>query len=137
MRLSRASPRSRAVNGARDRLTWGELEPAAGAFSGHTRYDDSARTSARPAGRASGFPRHAGWAQEPRMESGEAGKRYPRDLRDQFRFCRAMARRFKGTIQAWEPWNEANIPGFGGQLIDEMCALQKAAFLGFRRATPA
>jgi beta-glucosidase/6-phospho-beta-glucosidase/beta-galactosidase len=39
-------------------------------------------------------------------------------------FCRAMAGRFKGRVQAWEPWNEANIPGFGGHLSDEMCALQ-------------
>lgn len=125
------------VNGARDRLTWGELEPSAGAFSGHTRYDDSARIlGAAGLDVLQVFHGTPGWAQEPRMESGEAGKRYPRDLRDQFRFCRAMARRFKGTIQAWEPWNEANIPGFGGQLIDEMCALQKAAFLGFKAGDP-
>ena len=50
----------------------------------------------------------------PRLEEGKPYKRFPRDLRDSFRFCRAMAERFKGVIQAWEPWNEANIPVLAG-----------------------
>ena len=37
---------------------------------------------------------------------------------------------------AWEPWNEANIDSFGGHLIDEMCSLQKAAYLGFKAGDP-
>lgn len=125
------------VNGARDRLTWGEVEPAAGAFSEHTRYDDSARILGEAGLQVlqvfHGTPR---WAQTPWLESDAAGKRFPRDLRDQYRFCQAMAGRFKGRIQAWEPWNEANIPGFGGHIIDEMCSLQKAAYLGFKAGDP-
>ena len=77
------------------------------------------------------------WAQTPRLEDDAAGKRFPRDLRDQYRFCAAMAGRFKGTVQAWEPWNEANIRAFGGQAIDEMCSLQKASCLGFKAGDPA
>ena len=126
------------VSGVRDRLTWGEIEPAAGTFKAQTRYDDSARLM-----RAAGldvlqvFHGTPGWAQTPHLEDGSAGKRFPRDLRDSYRFCKSMAGRFKGSIQAWEPWNEANIPGFGGQLIDEMCALQKASYLGFKSGDPA
>jgi len=125
------------VSGARDRLTWGELESASGVFHDATRYDDSARIL-RGAGLEvlqvyHGTPE---WAQTPHLEAGKAHKRFPRDLRDPFRFCRAAAGRFKGTIQAWEPWNEANIPGFGGHLIDEMVALQKASYLGFKAGDP-
>ena len=125
------------VNGARDRLTWGEIEPSQGTFAEKTRYDDSARIL-----RGEGlqvlqvFHGTPGWARTPGLEQGDGGGRYPRDLRDQYRFCKAMGARFKGVIQAWEPWNEANIPVFGGHVIDEMCSLQKASYLGFKAAGP-
>ena len=125
------------VSGVRDRLTWGDLEHAPGEFHAATRYDDSARIL-RGAGLEVLQVYHStpSWAQMPRLEEGKPYKRFPRDLRDSFRFCRAMAERFKGVIQAWEPWNEANIPGFGGHLIDEMVALQKASYLGFKAGDP-
>jgi len=125
------------VSGVRDRLTWGEVEPVPGEFRAATRYDDSARIL-RGAGLEVLQVYHGtpGWALSLQLDADKAGKRFPRDLRDPFRFCRAMAGRFKGTIHAWEPWNEANIPGFGGHLIDEMVALQKASYLGFKAGDP-
>jgi len=60
----------------------------------------------------------------------------PRDLRHFYTFCKAVAQRYEGRILAWEPWNEANIPMFGGHTIDEMCTLQKAAYLAFKAARP-
>ncbi len=125
------------VSGARDRLTWAELEKKPGVFEAATRYDDSARIL-REAGLQVLQVFHSApeWAQTRRLEQDAAYKRYPRDLRDQYRFCKAMGARFTGTIQAWEPWNEANISGFGGHLIDEMCSLQKASYLGFKAADP-
>jgi hypothetical protein len=47
-----------------------------------------------------------------------------------------MARRYKGRVLAWEPWNEANIINFGGHTIDEMCSHQKAAYLGYKAGNP-
>lgn len=125
------------VSGARDRLTWGEIESASGVFHAATRYDDSARIL-RGAGLEVLQVYHGtpGWALTPHLDKDKATKRFPRDLRDPYRFCRAAAGRFKGAIQAWEPWNEANIPGFGGHLIDEMVALQKASYLGFKAGDP-
>lgn len=128
------------ISGVRDRLTWSELEPVCGTFAETTRFDDSARIlHAAGLSVLQVFHHTPAWAQSPRLEDagGTAGKRYPRDLRDAYRFCKAMAGRFNGSIQAWEPWNEANIPGFGGQIIDEMCALQKASYLGFKAGDPA
>jgi hypothetical protein len=125
------------ASSARDRLSWGEVESASGTFRPQTRYDDSARIlSAAGLQVLQVFHGTPGWARTPKLDEGDTGKRFPRDLRDQYRFCKAMASRFHGTIQAWEPWNEANIPGFGGHLIDEMCALQKASSLGFKAGDP-
>jgi hypothetical protein len=125
------------VSGVRDRLTWGEIETQPGVFLQQTRYDDSARIlNGEGLQVLQVFHSAPGWARTPRLEESEGGTRYPRDLRDSYRFCKAMAERFKGRIQAWEPWNEANIPGFGGQISDEMCSLQKASYLGFKAGDP-
>ncbi len=126
------------VSGVRDRMTWSELEPECGTFKAETRYDDSARIlSAAGLQVLQVFHSTPAWAWTARLDDVRTFNRYPRDLRDQYRFCRAMAGRFKGRVQAWEPWNEANIPGFGGHLSDEMCALQKASYLGFKAGDPA
>jgi hypothetical protein len=39
-------------------------------------------------------------------------------------------------VQAWEPWNEANVQTFGGHTVDQMCAWQKAAWFGFKAGDP-
>lgn len=125
------------VSGVRDRLTWGEIETKPGIFQTQTRYDDSARIL-NGAGLQvlQVFHSIPEWARTPRLEADGGGGHYPRDLRDPYRFCKAMAERYRGKIQAWEPWNEANIPGFGGQISDEMCSLQKASYLGFKAGDP-
>ena len=58
--------------------------------------------------------------------------RFPSDLRHVYHFAKAMSQRFQGRVQAWEPWNEANVTTFGGHTIDELCSYQKAAYLGFK-----
>jgi hypothetical protein len=63
-------------------------------------------------------------------------KRFPLDLRDAYHFYAAMAERWRGQVQAFEPWNEADIPMFGGHTGSEMASLQKAAFLGLKVGNP-
>ena len=72
------------------------------------------------------------WAREPNAP----GSRFATDLRTVHRFTTAMARRFRGRVQAWEPWNEANVESFGAHTVDEMCSWQKAAWLGFKAGDP-
>ena len=55
---------------------------------------------------------------------------------DAHRFFKEMARRWRGQVQAFEPWNEADIPMFGGHTGAEMAALQKAAYLGLKAGNP-
>ncbi|MCC6694663.1 MAG: hypothetical protein IT365_03430 [Candidatus Hydrogenedentes bacterium] len=121
------------ANWIRDRLRWRELEPERGSLPPPTQYDEAARIQARH-----GLNVLQVWHDTPQWAEGPAGKRNgpPADLRDVYAFCKAMAGRFQGTVAAWEPWNEANSPNFGGWTIDELCSYQKAAYLGFKAGDP-
>lgn len=118
------------VNRVRDRLAWREMEPKPGEWSGPNRYDASAAAQAR-AGLHVLQVHHASppWANPEH-------KRFPLDLRDAYRFQREMARRWRARVQAFEPWNEADIPVFGGHTGAEMASLQKAAALGLKAGNP-
>ena len=121
------------INWGRDRATWRELEPEKGRFVENTSYDISATVHAK-----SGLKTLQVFHDKPKwceVES-EGSGRFPADLRDVYSFCKEMAKRFNCRVQAWEPWNEANAGNFGGQTIDEMCFMQKAAYLGFKAGDP-
>ena len=114
------------VNWVRDRLSWPELEPSRGSYAGANRYDASAREQAG-AGLQVLQVGHVSptWANT-------NSARFPLDLRDAFKFYREMARRWRGQVAAFEPWNEADIDMFGGHTGAEMASLQKAAYLGLK-----
>lgn len=120
------------VRWVRDRARWGQLEPADGRLAGRTTYDTAAEAQA-----AEGlqvlqvFHDTPKWAREEAGRGGLSG-----DLRYVHRFAQSMARRFPGKVQSWEPWNEPNVATFGSATMDEICAWQKAAFLGFRAGDP-
>lgn len=126
------------VNWSRDRMAWGELETAPGVFAQDgASYDTSASAAAAEGLNVLQVFHHTpSWAVNPDLDGDQGGGRFPRDLRDLYRFCQTMAERYRGRVQAWEPWNEANITPFGGHLINEMCSLQKAAFLAFKAGDP-
>ncbi|MFV1965953.1 MAG: hypothetical protein ACC628_11050 [Pirellulaceae bacterium] len=125
------------VNWIRDRLSWDQVETEPGRFAEATLYDRAASLQARHGLHVlQVFHGTPGWAADKTLDGKHAGKRFARDLRMHYEFCKAMARRFKGRVVAWEPWNEANIEPFGGHTIDEMCSMQKAAFLGFKAGDP-
>jgi hypothetical protein len=118
------------MNRVRDRLSWPELEPKRGEFAADTRYDASAQAQVA-AGLKVLQVGHASppWASPNPMH-------FPPDLRDIHAFCREMARRWHGQIEAFEPWNEADIKEFGGHTGSEMATLQKAAYLGLKAGNP-
>lgn len=125
------------VNWVRDRITWKEMQPQRGKTTdARTTYDLAADIQAKAGLRVlQVFHYTADWATEA-ADGPNAGKHFPRDLRDMYNLGKAMAQRFHGKVHAWEPWNEANIEMFGGQTVDEMCSLQKAAYLGFKAGDP-
>ena len=126
------------VSWIRDRLTWRELEPKPGQFTKTaTTYDSAASIQASYGLKVlQVFHSTPDWAWDTELDGEHPSGRFARDLRDMYRFCKAMAERFKGRVLAWEPWNEANISTFGGHTVDEMCSFQKAAYLGFKAGDP-
>jgi len=122
------------VNWIRDRLTWREMEPKPGQITkAGTTYDTSAAIQANYGLKVlQVFHSTPDWAWDTELDGKHPSGRFARDLRHVYRFCKAMAGRFKGRVPAWEPWNEANVSTFGGHTVDEMCSFQKAAYLGFK-----
>jgi len=125
------------MNWVRDRMSWGDVEKERGRFEDNTTYDTSAQAQAGQGLRVlQVFHSTPDWAWNQDLDGESPWKRFPRDLRHIHDFCEVMASRYQGQVQAWEPWNEANIEAFGGHLIDEMCSLQKAAFFGLKKGNP-
>jgi len=125
------------ANWIRDRMSWAGAQTGPKKFSQNTTYDTAATLQARHGLKVlQVFHGTPGWAIDKQLDGQRASGRFPRDLRDLYRFCKAMAQRYEGRVLAWEPWNEANITVFGGHTIDEMCTHQKAAYLGFKAGTP-
>lgn len=125
------------VNWIRDRMSWGGFQRAPDKFPEKTTYDTAATFQARYGLKVlQVFHDIPGWATDKELDGENRSRRFPRDLRVLYKFCKAMAQRYKGRVLAWEPWNEANITTFGGHTIDEMCTHQKAAYLGYKAGNP-
>lgn len=122
------------VNWIRDRIHWRELQTGPEVFSSETKYDTTARMQSQ-----AGLKVLQVFHTLPRWVVESAPDQDPRcpDLRQVYAFCKGMAARFSGSVSAWEPWNEGNAGNFGGWTINELCSLQKAAFLGFKSGDPA
>jgi len=118
------------VQWVRDRMRWREIETAPGEYAPQTKYDRAARWQ-----HESGmnvlqvFHDMPAWV-KPKAEAGQ--DRVLPDLRTVHAFAKGLAKRLHGSVQAWEPWNEANCGSFGAWPIHWMCAWQKAAYLGFK-----
>jgi hypothetical protein len=125
------------VNWIRDRMSWGGFQPEPDKFPEKTTYDTAATFQAQYGLKVlQVFHDIPGWAADNDLDGKNRSRRFPRDLRVLYKFCKAMAQRYKGRVLAWEPWNEANITMFGGHTIDEMCTHQKAAYLGYKAGNP-
>ena len=109
------------ANWVRDRIRWREVQRGPDDAIEGTKYDDAADIQHRHGLKVlQAFHTAPEWARD----SG-ADPEHPRiNLRHLYAFCKAMAQRFEGRVQAWEPWNEGNAGNFGGMTIDEMCSLQ-------------
>jgi hypothetical protein len=118
------------ANWVRDRLRWRDVQPEPGPLkSDRTTYDTAAQVQARHGLQVlQVFHDSPPWTHVARPVTSS----FAPDLRDVHQFAKSLAHRFQGLVSAWEPWNEANVPNFGGHTVDQMCSWQKAAWLGFK-----
>lgn len=114
----------------RDRLMWSEIESNRGSFAASNRYDLSLQVQ-NEAGLRVLQLNHT----SPPWANPDA-RRMPLDLRDIYNSYREFARRWRGEIVAFEPWNEADIKEFGAHTGNEMASLQKAAWFGLKAGNP-
>ncbi len=114
----------------RDRLRWAEIQPLRQQWASDTRYDRAAQAL-----HAAGLQVLQVIHDSPPWAGGDP-RRFPEDLRDAFHFWSALARRWAGRVEAFEPWNEADIHVFGGHTGAEMAAYQKAAWWGMKAGNP-
>ncbi|MCA9229875.1 MAG: hypothetical protein KDA57_04435 [Planctomycetales bacterium] len=121
------------VNWVRDRISWRDIQPTPDRFINETTYDSAAAIQARYGLKI--LQVHHDTPQWAETGGGGTG-RFPGDLRAAYSFGKAMSARFAGKVLAWEPWNEANVATFGGHTMDEICSLQKAAYLGIKAGNP-
>lgn len=119
------------ANWVRDRLTWREVQTGPDQWAPRGNYDEAADIQ-----KAQGLRVLQVFHTTPPWAGDGDTARFAPDLRRVYGFARAMGRRFVGRVQAWEPWNEPNVDTFGSHTMDEICAWQKAAWLGFKAADP-
>jgi len=119
------------VSWVRDRLSWGEVQPARGEFRAG-RYEKAARAQ-RAAGLSvvTVFHDTPPWARKDGRRKG-----FPDRLDDAFRFGRALAGHFRGLLRAYEVWNEADIDVFAFETADRYAPFLKAASLGLKAGDP-
>jgi hypothetical protein len=118
------------MNWVRDRFWWRELEPEKGRFVKNSVADDPAKIQSGASLQV--LQVHCDtptWA-------GQNPKRFPTDLRDAYQFMKTAAARWHGKVLAFEPWNEADTPNFGGHIGTELAAYQKACYLGLKAGNP-
>lgn len=114
------------MNWERDRFRWRDLEPDKGDLVESADADDETNIMHAAGLRVlevmQGIP---GWATH-------EGLHLPIDLRDVFNFYRALALRWRGTVEGIEPWNEGDVHSSGA----EIASFQKAAYLGMKAGNP-
>jgi hypothetical protein len=118
------------LNWVRDRCSWPQMQPQRGEWAARTKYDESVSAFHAAGLRVLNVNHHTpSWA-------GPERNRFPLDLRDAYRLHRDLARRWRGRLDAFEPWNEATAPQFGGHTGAEIASMQKASYLGMKAGDP-
>jgi hypothetical protein len=118
------------VKWVRDRLSWPEIETARGTWAEEGRYERAMRIE-HEAGLKVLQVNHISPAWATHNATG-----FPDDLRDVYNFYRGLAQRWGELADAIEPWNEPDIPLFGGHTGCEIASFQKAAYLGLKAGNP-
>ena len=113
------------ISHVRDRFIWKEVEPSSDKFN-WGRFLDNARLAKERGINVCELLDHT-------PDHAERVGVLPGDLVRVFRSCRAMAKSFGGTVDAWECWNELDRKK---NPVWDCMSVMKAAYLGFKAGNP-
>lgn len=112
-------------------VTWPDLEPSKGQWQFQRLDNYVALAQQHGTGLLLPLAMTPSWAAARPLSTAE-----PRDLEDWRNYVRTIVTRYKGRIQAYEIWNEPNLPDFWTGNIDQMLALTKEASAIIHRVDP-
>lgn len=112
----------------RDRLSWGECEPAPGKFNWRQYMTNATLLSERGIQLSGMYHDAPKWAKTNTTH-------LPGDLVATYRFAKKLAETFRGKMAVWEFWNEQDI-GFAPEGAWDYASALKAAYLGFKAGDP-
>ena len=118
----------------RERLSWKETEPERGKFTWRQYLPNVKRFASRKIGVLELYHDAPKWCVRP------AGKSYPSDALEVYRYANSVAKAMKGAVQYWEYFNEEDLGGpyspKNGCGAWEYTAMLKAAVYGFKKGAP-
>ncbi|MBI4976831.1 MAG: hypothetical protein HZC28_05080 [Spirochaetes bacterium] len=117
------------IDTIRDRYSFNQLNPSSNEYKWDNVYSSNAALL-----KARGIEVDTVFHDAPQWTKGKLTS-MPYDLFALYRFCRESAARYRGTINAWEFWNEPDI-SFCKDPAWDFAAAQKAAYLGIKAGNP-
>ncbi len=125
------------ISWVRDRLSWNETQPTSATMR-WGRYDHSIDAQHEAGLRVlQVFHDIPAWASSVATGSGETRSHHaPRDPLIAARYFASAARHWNRKVDAWELWNEFDIPVFFEGTPDEYASVLRSAALGGRRGNP-
>jgi hypothetical protein len=119
------------VQWVRADFAWYSLEPERGVFNWE-RWDQSAAEAQRLGIKILGILAYTpDWASQ-----GGGRNSPPEDLNDWEAFVAAAVERYRGKVDAWQIWNEPNLPGSFSGSVAEYTELVKVAWQAAKRVNP-
>jgi hypothetical protein len=125
------------ISWVRDRLSWNETQPTSATLQ-WGRYDDSIDAQHEAGLQVlQVFHDIPAWASAATTGTGESRSHHaPRDPLLAARYFASAARHWARRIDAWELWNEFDIPVFFEGTPDKYASVLRSAALGVRRGNP-
>ena len=120
-------------------VAWPNLEPSKGRWQFRTLDAYIALASQHHVGLVLPLGLSPGWAsarptEKSTYQPGAAAE--PRDIEDWRTYVRTVVRHCAGKVQAYEIWNEPNLPQFWSGTVDQMVQLTREASLVIRSVDP-
>ncbi len=125
------------VSWVRDRIAWSHVQPEPNSWD-YGRYNTAQRIQSDAGLRVlQVFHDCVPWASEMRRGDNEYRKKFPpKNLMTLYDFFLKTANHYEEEVNAWEIWNEFDVPVFFMGTADEYANILRASYLAIKKANP-